>query len=50
MKKKLEETLEWARKQGTTDMYEIYERVRSHYGLSRFEAGELTLKVLDKIK
>lgn len=52
--KMLEETLTWIREQGiATDkdrLSKIYDRVRSQHGLTRYEASELVLKVLDRME
>jgi len=49
----LEETLKWIREQDVAKEekpYKIWERLRLQYGLSRHQASELTLKVLDKME
>ncbi|MBU0847313.1 hypothetical protein KKH23_09045 [Patescibacteria group bacterium] len=49
----LEDTLNWIREQDIAKEdkpYKIWDRVRLKYGLSRYQASELTLKVLKKMK
>lgn len=50
----LEEMLEWIREQGiATDqnrLRKIWSRAKLNYGLTRYQATELTLKVLDRMK
>ena len=48
----LEETLKWIREQDVAkeELYKIWERLRLQYGLSRYQASKLTLKVLDKME
>ena len=48
----LEETLKWIREQDVAkeELYKIWERLRLQYGLSRYQASELTLKVLAKME
>jgi len=48
----LEETLKWIREQDVAkgELYKIWGRLRVQYGLSRYQASKLTLKVLDKME
>lgn len=50
--KMVEETLAWAREKGI-DAHEhtkIWEHMRTRYALTRYQASQLTLKVLDRME
>ena len=48
----LEEMLEWVKEHDVDKdrLLKIWSRAKLHYGLTRYQATELTLKVLERMK